>query len=393
MRILLTISVLCLVILGADAQKKKKPSINKAKTHWEKGELAEAKSIIDDATTYEKTMNNGKTWYYRGLIYASIDTTSDESLAALSDDAMSIAMASFDKAREIDPDEKDYFTYADGGLPRMMSQQINGWYGYYFDEGANGFQEEDYASAVENFEKASQIMKIDTNSVSNAGYAALNMDDNAKALEMFEECLARGGQNKNLIINIIRIHLLAEDNEKALAAVRRGKEMYPTDNMLNRQEVDILRKLGQLDEARDQLKVAIENEPENSLLPFFLGVLYEEDSQPEEAIKWYKRAIEVDPDYYDAHFNIAAIKYNKGSEMRKEVNLLGRSSADQKKAKALEPKIKAAFEEALPLWEKLHELKPDSQDVLERLIYMYDLTNQVAKADAAEKKLNALPEE
>ena len=69
--------MLMLSAVAVSAQKKQKPNINKALKSLQEGQLAEAKEMIDAATTYEKTMDDGKTWYYRGLIYAAIDTTSN----------------------------------------------------------------------------------------------------------------------------------------------------------------------------------------------------------------------------------------------------------------------------------------------------------------------------
>ncbi len=382
-----------LMFVAADAQKKKKPNVNKAKAHWDKGELAEAKAIIDDATTFEKTMNDGKTWYYRGLIYASIDTTSNDAYSGLSDNALEIAMESFGKAQELDENGKGYFVTGANGIPILMEQQMNTWYGYYFNKAVQEYEADSYDVAIGSFYKAAQIMPQDTNALTNAGYAAINGDLNDRAIEMFEMSLSRGAKSKNVILNMIRIHMENEDLESALAVVRRAKGFYPADNMLNRQEVEILRKMGKLDEARNQLELAIQNEPENALLPFFLGILYEESDEKDKAIEWYNKAVEVDASYYDAYFNKAAILYNRGTLLQKEKNLLGYSKADQKKAKELEPKIKAAFGEALPTWEKLYELKSTERDVLERLIYMYDLTGQSTKADKLEKELNALPEE
>ena len=48
--------MLMLVAVAVSAQKKQKPNISKALKSLQEGQLAEAKQIIDDATTYEKTM-------------------------------------------------------------------------------------------------------------------------------------------------------------------------------------------------------------------------------------------------------------------------------------------------------------------------------------------------
>ena len=391
MRQLLTIAVLTLFVLGTTAQKVKKPSLSKAKSFMDKGELAEAKRIIDAATTYEKTMNDGKTWYYRALIYSSIDTASNEAISALSDDAFNIALESFNKVEELD-NGKGYALVSPAGV-QTMDQQINGWFEYYFNKGAKLFEEEEYMKSAEVFLVGSMIIPSDTNCLSNAGYAALYADNDELALEMFNKNIERGAKSKNMLLSMISVHNKKEDYEAALVVLDKAKEFYPTDNMLNRQEVDLLRKVGRIEQAKEQLIVAINNEPENALLPFFLGILYEEDGDSEKAMEWYEKATVVDPTYFDAFFNMGALLYNKGTVLVKEKNMLGYSSADQKKAKAMEPKIKEAFSNALPIWEKMYELNAKDSSVLERLVYMYAFTGQTAKADKVEAELNSLPQE
>src|SRR5687767_12482693 len=75
--------ILLLIPAFVFAQKPVKPNLNKALSLYQEGKLSEAKDMIDAATTYEKTMNDGKTYYYKGLIYAALDTTSNATYKAL----------------------------------------------------------------------------------------------------------------------------------------------------------------------------------------------------------------------------------------------------------------------------------------------------------------------
>ena len=84
--------MLMLITVAVSAQKKQKPNINKALKSLQDGQLAEAKEMIDAAATYEKTMDDGKTWYYRGLIYAAIDTSSNRAVRSLAEDPFKTAM-------------------------------------------------------------------------------------------------------------------------------------------------------------------------------------------------------------------------------------------------------------------------------------------------------------
>ncbi len=93
------------------AQKPVKPNLNKALTAWKSGKFDEAKEIVDLATTYEKTMGDAKTWYYRGLVYGSLDTTSNPAYKSLAPDAFKTAMESFAKAEELNKNSKMVFLF------------------------------------------------------------------------------------------------------------------------------------------------------------------------------------------------------------------------------------------------------------------------------------------
>src|SRR5690349_24761683 len=102
--------ILMLASVVTLAQKQQKPNINKALTLMKEGKLNEAKDMIDAATTYEKTMNDGKTWYYRGLIYSALDTTSNETYKALDPEPLKVALESFKKADQLGKKDTEYFT-------------------------------------------------------------------------------------------------------------------------------------------------------------------------------------------------------------------------------------------------------------------------------------------
>src|SRR5687767_15582204 len=111
--------IFLMLMLGsaaAFAQKQQKPNIGKALKAMQEGKLNEAKDMIDAATTYEKTMNDGKTWYYRGLIYASLDTTSNESFKSLEPQPLKVALESFAKADQLGKAGSEYFTQQEGSI-------------------------------------------------------------------------------------------------------------------------------------------------------------------------------------------------------------------------------------------------------------------------------------
>ncbi len=391
MKNVLTLFFGLLIVFSVEAQKQKKPNINKAKTLWTQGKLDEAKTMIDAATEFEKTMNDGKTWYYRGLIYATIDTTSNPDFQSLVENPRDVAMSSFDKASELADEGKGYFVYEPGGaIPVTMDQQINTYHTYYFTIAVENYENKEMVKASENFEISWKIMPADTAAIVNAGYAALAADNSSRAYAMFENAVESGATDITIYYSMINILNDSEDWQGSLDLIRKAKDLYPSDNSLNRFEVTSLIKLEKVEEAKAQLIESINNEPTDPILRFSLALLYEETNDVDLAIGSYEAAIEVDPNHYASNFNLAVMKFNSANAIYKEWTQLTTSSADQKKDKELKPKIQKGFEEVLIIWEKVYSIKKPDEPTLQTLMFLYSYLNNNEKADQMEEELNAL---
>ena len=266
-----TLLFLLLAPLMVFSQKQVKPNLNKALNFWKTGKLEDAKNMIDLATTYEKTMNDGKTWYYRGLIYATIDTTSNEQDHALASNAFEVAIESFAKAEQL-KDKNEYFIPGDMGLPILISQQIPYWSQNYLVKGVDLFQTDDYEGALLNFEKVQKINPKDTTSFFYGAFVAQSLEQYDKAVEYFYKYLNNGGTSSDAYGSIINIYSsIKEDKQKALEVVREARKKYPENEDYPKVEIGMLIDLGQIDEARTGLENAIKTEPNNKLLHFYLG--------------------------------------------------------------------------------------------------------------------------
>ena len=376
-------------LIAVSAYSQKKPKINAANSAREKGELAEAKAIIDEAIVHEKTKDDAKTWYYRGLIYATIDTTSNADIAALSDNAMEEAVKAFDKAHELDPDEKGLYVTGNMGIPTLMSQQISEYYSFYYNKGVEGFQNEEFQTAVDNFISASMVMPEDTNAIVNAAYAAHNGELFEQAVELYGTAIDKGASSTDLYYNQINIMISGlKDNEGALALIDEALKVLPNDPNLSKQRISLLIQLEKVDEAKADLTKAIENEPDNAALYFSLGILLGETEDFEGAKNAYVKAVEIDPDHYGANFNLGVELINEAQDVIKEVNNLGMSKADQKKARDMQPVIKDKLKAALPQWERIYELKPEDTTTIETLAYIYNNLDMKEKFNEMSEKLN-----
>lgn len=363
--------VLLLATVSAYAQKAVKPNLNKALQLWTQGKLDEAKTMIDAATTYEKTMNDGKTWYYRGLIYASIDTTSNETYKALAPDAFEVALESFKKGDELNKG-KEHFTQDALGVPILKSQQIAYWHGGYINKGAANYQEENLEEALKNFEKAQKILPGDTLAYFYSGFVAQGLENYDKALESFRKYIELGGKSVDAPLSIVNIYSGPKENkEEALKVLREAKPKFPNDPQIPKVEIGLLIDLKRIDEAKSGLEEAVKKEPGNKILHFYLGYANANLNKHDEAKKNYEEALKIDPNYFEAQLYLAKLMYNDAAVIKKEMASLGISAADKKKKFDLDKVLVEKLKIAQPYWEKAEKLNPKDQEVTDVLFSIY----------------------
>lgn len=359
----------------------KKPNITKAKTLYDKGEYAEAKAIIDQATTYEKTMGKAKTWYYRGMIYVSLDTAMSEP------GAMVTAMESFNKALEIDPEQKSISEFTGLGVENVDTK-IQAYYGYYYNTALEFYNGEDYNKAADNFENAYYIMPSDTNAMINAATSAGLVDDTERAKKNYTKALDAGMKDKNTFLRLYNYAVADEDLEEALLVLKRAKTIHPDDQDLQKYEIGVLSGLGRIDDAKQGIIDAIEKDPNSADLHYNLGIIHEQSGDVESARDSYRAAVKIDDSHYNSNFNLGVLAFNETQELIKERNAL--SYKETEKNKELTEKINSGLEEALPYWEKLYEMNGKDETVLETLSYIYTSLRMNDKAEKMADELDAL---
>ena len=384
--------MLMLIAVAVSAQKKQKPNLNKALKHLQDGQLAEAKEMIDAATTYEKTMDDGKTWYYRGLIYAAIDTASDASVKALAEDPFKTAMESFAKADEMSKGDTEYFTSDPANvIPVTKSQQIGQLANYYLNRGAALYQSDSLEEALKNFEKTQVVLPEDTTAYFYAGFVANAMEDHDKALQNFEKYLEKGGKSSDAYSLMINTYSgPKEDKEKALELARAAKEKFPENQEFPKVEIGLLIDLDKVEEAKSGLEQAVVREPDNKTYHFYLGYVNSKLEKWDEAKKNFTEALRIDPSYFDAQYYLAQVYLIDAGKIMDQLKNLGISAADKKKQAELDKQLVEKYKIALPHWEKAEKLKPNDLDVLDRLRTIYYYLGDDANEKRVTQKLKTL---
>ncbi len=372
--LLLTLNLLALFVF---AQNK---NVNKADRALKDNEYQEAVQLIEEAAKHEKTIDKGKTWYTRGQIYQAIAFADEESVKSLVEDPFEKAVESYKKAQELEGENNINYVFAGQSLNEMWSLMLN--------KGAEAYQEGNFEEAIQAFDKTKMINPKDTTGFMYAGVAAMQGGFYDKAAENYYTLL-NDLDFKELdvytsLLWIERNH--NQDLENALSLLEEAREKYPENLDLMKEEINLLINMEKTEEAKEKLELAIQAEPDNPSLYYSLAYLYDEVGETEKSINTYKKAIELNPEYFEANFNLAVIFFNKGVEILKEANNMDLETY-QKKGKEIVAQADKFFEKSLPYLEKSHEIDPEDLTVMETLETAYAELQMEEKAEEIAAKI------
>ncbi len=190
--------------------------------------------------------------------------------------------------------------------------------------------------------------------------------------------------------NMTLIYIEQGNNEKATELMKTARAENPGDVYLMRADADMSYKMGDVARYNELMGKIVASDPENPEIYFNLGVGSAEIGNKEEAIKYYEKALELNPDYEAALINIAVLKLSGEDALVEEMNSLGNSKADNQKYDELKQKRNDIYKETLPYLEKALKLKPESQEVVRTLMNIYGQLAEEAKYKEMKAKLESL---
>jgi len=194
-------------------------------------------------------------------------------------------------------------------------------------------------------------------------------------------------QRGEIYKNIALILIEKGRNEEAKLAVADARKANPNDKSLILTEVDLYLKLKDFDTYTRLANQALANDPNNVDLLYNLGVLSSDGNKLEEAEKYYKRALEIDPNYFNANLNLAELKLRGDEKFVAEMNKLGTSEKDNKRYEVLKAEREKNFKSILPYLEKAVEIKPDNDAAKRTLLSVYNALEMIDKYKALKAKM------
>ena len=336
------------------------------------GDYKAAAGYIEEAITIEKAALKDKTWRYRGEIYLNI--ANDSALVLEFPNALWVAKESYTKAKELDTKgnyEREIIT----GLGLVQTTAGN--------QGITDYTTENYTGAAAKFDLSAEVAGmfdvIDTMAVFNAALCYEKSGDVDLAVARYKACGSYGYQVPNVYLFVA--NLLRQDGrvEEALTELQAARELFPREQSLIIEELNIYLENKDYERAENNLKLAAEGDPTNEILWFSLGSVYDNLGKTDLAAESYLKALEINAAYFDANYNLGAMYFNEAVQGINAANDMWKprmTKAESAEQKALEDAAKEKFIEARPYLEAAHEANPEDIDTIRSLRDIYARTGQ-----------------
>ena len=160
----------------------------------------------------------------------------------------------------------------------------------------------------------------------------------------------------------------AEELSKAEELSDVANDLFPNDMTVLTNYINIALKSGDTDKSEKYINDALAIDPNNKQLYYILGTSYIELKQNEKAEANLLKAIEIDPEYVNAHSNLAALYMDWSIAIGDEARDLDYRDP---RVNELEDKKKALLTKAIPSLEKMIVAFPDNKSVMKNLAMAY----------------------
>ena len=403
-RLLLTVA-LCVAASSASFAQKKAVKEAQGIAKGDKADFTEARALIKGALVNPETKDDAQAWYVAGFIedqQFSAERTKQilgqQPNEPVMYEALGAILPYFKKAYELDqlPNEK-------GKIKPKYSKDIKSILGadhvYFFNGGAYYFDQKDYKKAYDFFNQYLEISELpmfegtqtaekDSTFMTVQFYAAVaatQLQDSPIAIKALERAKSSDFRLNDVYQYLSYEYKQAGDSVNYVKTLEEGYAKFPNEEFFLMSLIDAYIQSSQNEKAISYLNTAIAQKPSDSQLYHALGIVYETGIKDyAKAEETFKKALEVNPESVESMSALGRIYYNQAVNKQGEANMIN----DSKKYQEELTIAKDLFKQALPYFQKAHEMKPSESEYMVALRGIYYNLNMGPELEAIEAEMN-----
>ena len=388
--VLFTTALLLLVGSGDVFAQKTNVRKAKAKMTAEKPDYVEAEKFIAPALLDSITKTQADTWFTAGKIYYKLFDNEQKKQwtgGRANEELMATSlMKAYDCLKVAD--SLDQTPNAKGKVPNKLRKQIveimdvmqNG----FINAGGYYFKNQDYQNAIKAFEyyldypnlKMWDNVKMEALTKDTmiqtlqyyCGASASQANDSYTALKYFKKLLGVYKPEEEMYQFVIYEYGRLKDTVNLIEMYKIGAQKFPQNPYYARSLVNEYLSRNDLKTAMVWIDNAMANGDSTSAVFWNLKAqIIEHEGDVKGSLKYFEKAVELDPEFADALGSIGRIYYNEAVEELDRVNAI----RDDRKYRTEKAKMKDVFMKPLPYLEKAHQLNPTERDYVVALRGIY----------------------
>ncbi len=368
-------------MLGSlDDKTKAKFYYYKAKAVSSTGNIDESVKTIQDLINFENKIGKPKyTKEVKPILDNLIKNLREKGIKEYQGGKWALAKNTLAKVYDLSKNDTSFLQYAGGAALKDKD----------YDLAAKYFQkliDLDYKGIATNY----TAVNVETKNRENLGNK-INMDAMVKLGKYTDPKVETVGPvTGSLYNNLANAYLGKKELDKAKEIVVKGRSYDKGNINLILTQASIEYELGNKSEFANLMKEVLELRPNDPSLYFNIGVVSADQGKIEEAIKSYKKAIELKPDYSDAWLNLA---YAEIAGDEKFVKELDANSNNFDKYDEIQAKRMDMFRKALVTFEKAQTYNKNRVDILKTMMTMYEHLEMYDKVKEMKAKIDAIQTE
>lgn len=346
-----------------------------------------AKEAISMAEKHEITSGDPKTFYLKSFLYKDLYLASADSVKGR---YLEVAINSLKKARELD--KSSFYS-------TQLTELENFFYSGYFNDAVRMFNEQKYGGALDYFSEflantsSDNPYWMDANYYSGVSYQML--DSTAQAVDKYKFLISHNYDEPLLYFDLASIYLNERKEEDTIKLIiNEGLARYPENQdlqIINLNYLSQYRHYGKLEAA---LIGQLEKKGDDVDLMLMLATTYGKIRNAANSDEYflkiesvYKEVLNLQPQNFEANFNIGVLYYNEAVEI---INKNDYDISLKELALVLE-KSTSLFQKARPYLQKIYMQKKERK-LLEALQAIYYNLNMLEEFEQVSKQLNTIVE-
>lgn len=366
--------------------------------------INDAKTAIDKASANEKTANMPQTYALKAAIYSYL--AYQDTVASTQAPLFNTASEAYQKAKELDKG---------GENKKLIDRAAEVLSVIEMNNGVKAYQNKEYDQAYKYFDTYRTMRpEGDTTALFYAGLAAFNGHNYPAAETNLSKLVNTNYSNKYNAYNLLTYsYLNTKDTANAIKTLNDALVKLPNNADLRKLQMQLSLQSGKQSEIINSVQSAITADPKNKTLYYYAGLAYSSIAETNDknykvakdaagkaallkarndnyakAAEMYRKAVELDPNYFEANLNLGYVLLAPGLADYNDAQKLPVNR--QKEYNAMMAKASSEFDAAKPYLVKAVELNPKSSEALNNLWTLYKGKRDEAHAAEVKKQIDAL---